>query len=72
MTKFTPGSINDRLARNVYDIDEGNPTSLSTKNACERRARRRYSSTCAQLTCIPKKTASSWRNMPPASNVARV
>ncbi|AJC69303.1 4Fe-4S dicluster domain-containing protein [Trueperella pyogenes] len=25
MTKFIPGSINDRLARNVYDIDEGNP-----------------------------------------------
>lgn len=25
MTKFQPGTINDRLAKNVYEIDEGNP-----------------------------------------------
>ncbi|QOR45040.1 ferredoxin family protein [Trueperella pecoris] len=25
MANFNPGSINDRLASNVYEIDEGNP-----------------------------------------------
>ncbi len=33
MARFQPGTINDRLAKDVYEIDEGNPHILGQPGA---------------------------------------